>query len=78
MSATTIWKVDGENKYFKRLNSSDWAEYHNGRHVFSFKFVRSQGDEVILRKTDGSYLKFNSRELLMGWGENSYNRLTFI
>ena len=72
--ATNIWKVRGEEKYFKKQNNTDWVEYHNGRQVFSFKFVKSSGDVVVLKKTDGSYLKLSYTELLMGWGEDSYNR----
>ena len=76
--STGIWKVRGEEKYFKKLSGSDWGEFVNGRQVFSFKLVKSYGDVVILKKTDGSYLKLSSNELLMGWGEDSYNRREYF
>lgn len=71
---TGIWKVRGEAKYFKKLSESDWGEFVNGRQVYSFKFVKFNGDAVVLRKTDGSYLKLSNTELLMGWAEDEYNR----
>ena len=75
---TGIWKVRGEEKYFKKLNGKDWGEFAYGRQVFSFKFVKNDGDDVVLVKTDGSYLKLTSSQLLMGWGEDDYSKYHLI
>ena len=75
--STGTWKVTDEEKYFKKLNGSDWAEFVNGKKAYSFVFIRSFGDTVILRKTDGSYLKLTPTELQMGCSENNYNRVEY-
>ena len=72
-SSNRIWKVHGEDRYFKRLDNNDWAEFANGRQVYQFKFVRSYDDVVILKKTDGSYYKLDSSKLQIGWSEDSFN-----
>lgn len=45
-----LWKVDGEDKYFKYVSDEEWIEYENGKEVFSFKFMKEEGDAVYLKK----------------------------
>jgi len=47
---SAVWKVNGEDKYFKRVSDTKWAEYVNGRHVFDFDFLGNDGDVVYLKK----------------------------
>ncbi len=82
-SSGVYWKVNDENKYFRPLSGNTWGEFENGRHVFSFELVSKNGDEVVLRKTDGSVLSFNSSRVIMhgailyygSWMEGSFDAI---
>ena len=63
-----VWKVNNEDKYFKSLGGGSWGEFANGRQVFSFSEVSRNGDQLVLRKTDGSLLRFDSSKVTIQYG----------
>ena len=64
---SAVWKVNGEEKYFKKINDTQWAEYDNGRHVFNFEFLGNSGDAVYLKKVGWlMYLKLDSSSIIYG------------
>lgn len=68
MGNNAVWKVDGENKYFKPLSGDNWGEFVNGKQVFSFTLISKNGENVRLRKTDGSILDFDSKKVYIKSG----------
>ncbi len=73
----TYWKVKDEDKYFKKVSDSEWHEFHNGRHVFSFEFMRSSGDKVFLKKKGWlMYLQLDSSKII--YGESPYDLDKFL
>lgn len=64
---SAVWKVNGEDKYFKRVSDTKWAEYANGRHVFDFEFLGSDGDVVYLKKSGWlMWLRLDSERIIYG------------
>ena len=53
---------------FQPESGNTWAEYDNGRKVFSFQLVSQNGQNVILRKTDGSILSFDNNRVTIRQG----------
>lgn len=70
----TIWKVNGENKYFMRESNTRWGEYVNGQKQFDFEFLGQQGNSILLRKIGWNmYLKINSDTITIGGDPNNCN-----
>jgi hypothetical protein len=63
-----IWKVNGENKYFKNLSGDNWGEFVNDKQVFSFTLISKDGPKVTLKKSDGSILDFDSEKVFIKYG----------
>jgi CRP-like cAMP-binding protein len=71
----TIWKVNGEDKYFKRESASRWAEYVNGQKKFEFEFLGQQGDSIYLRKIGWlMYLRLNSNSIIYGEHQSNLDK----
>lgn len=72
-----VWKVKNEDKYFKKQSEIVWFEFLNGNKVLSLEFIKEQGDSVVLKRTDGFYLRLEPERLLIGSSENDYNRIEY-
>ena len=69
-----VWKVECEDKYFKRLNGGKtWAEYLDGKRRSEFSFIELKNDcgEVLLLKNDSMYLRLDEDKAMVGWKENT-------
>jgi hypothetical protein len=65
--SSAVWKVNGEEKYFKRVSDTKWVEYDNGRHVFDFDFLSYDGDAVYLKKCGWlMWLRLDSDRIIYG------------
>lgn len=74
-----VWRVHPDERYFERIdNSEKWREMFDGICVFSFAFVKRNGDETVLLKNDGSFLRLNSKSLHMGYAMHECNRLSYF
>lgn len=64
---SAIWKVQGENKYFKKISDTHWAEFENGNHVFDFDYIKHDGNSVYLKKRGWlMYLKLGPNNIIYG------------
>jgi hypothetical protein len=46
--------------YFKRISDTEWIETNEGLPFAHFKLVEKTDEHVILRKTDGLYVRLSS------------------
>ena len=61
MAKTNVWKVQGENKYYKQINELKWAEYVDGKRVNKYKLLSKSNDVIsLIKKSDGSILRLDS------------------
>lgn len=69
------WKVNGEEKYFKKENDHRWAEYVNGKRVFDFEFMGTSGDAVYLKKVGWlMYVRLDSNSFIYGESPNNLDK----
>lgn len=60
------WKVDGADRFFKKLTNLTWIEMDQGRQIYSFDFVyeEEKSDTIILYAVDRQfYLKLTATTL---------------
>jgi hypothetical protein len=72
---SAIWKVHGENKYFKKMSDTHWAEFDNGRHVFDFDYISHDGSNVYLKKRGWlMFLRLGPNNIIYGESQNNLDK----
>ena len=65
-----------ENSFFQKISPTDWIEVQNKRLHDTFIEIWSSHDQtgnpvVVLRKSDGIYVKLDENEVSWGWSRNN-------
>lgn len=66
-----IWKVQGEDNFFKQVSGNEWVQYVNGQGVNSYKLVPAKGDDLILQRGDGAVLYFDAQQVVIKTSESA-------